>query len=242
MSLYSVESNRGWISFKDKEWLECEVTSSDASSLTVKVKDSSGKEDTKTFSRRDCQFAFRNPSSVEASTDFLTLPNLDEPNILQSLRVRYWQGHVYSYTGPILIAVNPWKRVEMYGSEVMEAHRSGNCKDPHIFGVAFKALRDLNNTRKNQCILISGESGSGKTESTKFVLQVLTSSGPVESKASFTTIENQVMMTNPGKYLKLLLFRVPNFIFTLHVNALSSIRSNRILSTDVLLSDDSYRR
>ena len=60
------------------------------------------------------QFCYRNPSAVEATDDFLTLPHLDEPNILHSLRVRYTQGHVYSYTGPILIAVNPWRQVEIY--------------------------------------------------------------------------------------------------------------------------------
>ena len=57
------------------------------------------------------QFCYRNPSAVEGTDDFLTLPHLDEPNILHSLRVRYNQGHVYSYTGPILIAVNPWRQV-----------------------------------------------------------------------------------------------------------------------------------
>jgi hypothetical protein len=56
-------------------------------------------------------FCYRNPSAVEGVEDFLKLPNLDEPNILHSLRVRYNQGHVYSYTGPILIAVNPWRQV-----------------------------------------------------------------------------------------------------------------------------------
>jgi myosin heavy subunit len=57
------------------------------------------------------QFCYRNPTAVEGTDDFLTLPHLDEPNILHSLRVRYNQGHVYSYTGPILIAVNPWRQV-----------------------------------------------------------------------------------------------------------------------------------
>jgi myosin heavy subunit len=198
MALYSAECNRGWVSFKDKLWLECDVVSSDATHLTLKVKDPDGIEQTKKYARRDCQFAYRNPTAVEASWDFLTLPYLDEPNILHSLRVRYWQGHVYSYTGPILIAVNPWKRVDIYNAKVLEMHKAGEGKEPHIFAVASKALRELINTRKNQCILISGESGSGKTESTKFVLQILTSSGPGEHKAGTVSIENQVMMTNPG--------------------------------------------
>jgi myosin heavy subunit len=69
------------------------------------------------------QFCYRNPSAVEATDDFLTLPHLDEPNILHSLRVRYNQGHVYSYTGPILIAVNPWRQVL---SPVLSPYREPN--------------------------------------------------------------------------------------------------------------------
>ena len=198
MALYSAESNRGWVSFKDKEWLECDLVDSTETHLTLKVKDVDGREETRKCSKKECLFAYRNPSAVEASSDFLTLPYLDEPNILNSLRVRYWQGHVYSYTGPILIAVNPWKRLDIYNAKVLEMHKAGECKEPHIFAVASKALRELINTRKNQCILISGESGSGKTESTKFVLQILTSSGPGEQKTGTMSIEQQVMSTNPG--------------------------------------------
>jgi myosin heavy subunit len=198
MALYSGESNRGWVSFKDKEWLECDVLDSNDSLLALKVKNSDGKEENKTVPRKGCKFAYRNPTAVEASADFLTLPNLDEPNILHSLRVRYWQGHVYSYTGPILIAVNPWKRVDIYNANFLEMHKTGESKEPHIFAVASKALRLLTNSKKNQCILISGESGSGKTESTKFVLQILTSSGSGEHKTGSMSIESQVMMTNPG--------------------------------------------
>jgi myosin heavy subunit len=115
MALYSTESNRGWVSFKDAEWLECEVSDSSKTHLTLKLK-----EGTKTVSRTECIFCYRNPSAVEGAADFLTLPNLDEPNILHSLRVRYWQGQVYSYTGPILIAVNPWKSVDIYNAKNME--------------------------------------------------------------------------------------------------------------------------
>ena len=114
---------------------------------------------------------------MEAVDDFLTLPHLDEPNILHSLRVRYNQGHVYSYTGPILIAVNPWRQVEIYNINVMESFKVGKSNAPHIFGVASRAYKALTGKRKNQCILISGESGAGKTESTKYVLQMLTAVG-----------------------------------------------------------------
>lgn len=193
MALYSAESNRGWVSFRDGEWDECDVVTSTQQQMTLRL--SSGEQ--RTVARDQCQFAYRNPSAVEAADDFLTLPNLDEPNILHSLRVRYWKGHVYSYTGPILIAVNPWRAVDIYNINIMETFKRGTNNSPHIFGVASKAFKDLMANRKNQCILISGESGAGKTESTKYVLQVLTVAGDVRTGAS-ASIEQQVMLTNPG--------------------------------------------
>jgi myosin-5 len=192
MALYSSESSRGWVSFKDGIWEECDVVNSNAQQLSLRLK--SGQ--VQTVNRNQVAFAYRNPSAVENADDFLTLPNLDEPNILHSLRVRYWQGEVYSYTGPILIAVNPWKQVSIYELSVLEMYKAQKSKKPHIFGLAAKAFRDLVNTRKNQCILISGESGSGKTESTKFVLQVLTAVDENKTGSS-ASICQQVMLTNP---------------------------------------------
>ena len=196
-SLYSAESSRGWVSFSDGVWEECDVVNSSQTQLSLRMKDGS----TRDINRSQALFCYRNPSAVESADDFLTLPNLDEPNILHSLRVRYWQGHVYSYTGPILIAVNPWRTVDIYNINVLEAYKADKAKQPHIFGLAAKAFRALMNTRKNQCVLISGESGAGKTESTKFVLQVLTAVGENRTGAS-ASIEQQVMLTNPGEVPK----------------------------------------
>jgi myosin heavy subunit len=93
--------------------------------------------------------------------------------------------------------VNPWRSVDIYNINTLEGFKAGKLKGPHIFGVATKAFKDLMANRKNQCILISGESGAGKTESTKYVLQVLTVAGDIRTGAS-ASIEQQVMLTNPG--------------------------------------------
>ena len=77
MALFSTESSRGWVSFKDGVWEECEVKNSDANNLTLQLVDGS----TKTFPRKQVQFCYRNPSAVEAVDDFLTLPHLDEPKL-----------------------------------------------------------------------------------------------------------------------------------------------------------------
>eukprot|EP00283_Hemiselmis_rufescens_P008991 CAMPEP_0173432926 /NCGR_PEP_ID=MMETSP1357-20121228/10557_1 /TAXON_ID=77926 /ORGANISM="Hemiselmis rufescens, Strain PCC563" /LENGTH=831 /DNA_ID=CAMNT_0014397591 /DNA_START=91 /DNA_END=2582 /DNA_ORIENTATION=+ len=193
MALYSSESSRAWVSFKDGVWEECDVLNSSEQQLSLKI---NATGETKNVQRNKIGFHYRNPSAVEQADDFLTLPNLDEPNILHSLRVRYWAGEVYSHTGPILIAVNPWKAVTIYEQTVLEQYKAQKNSKPHIFGLAAKAFRDLMSARKNQCILISGESGSGKTESTKFVLQVLTAVDENKTGAS-ASICSQVMLTNP---------------------------------------------
>ena len=87
-------------------------------------------------------------------------------------------------------------QVEIYNINVLEAYKANKMKGPHIFGVAAKAYSSLINNRKDQCILISGESGAGKTESTKFVLQVLTAVGENRTGTS-AAIEQQIMLTNP---------------------------------------------
>ena len=116
--------------------------------------------------------------------------------------MRYRRGLVYSYTGRILIAVNPWKAVSIYSNEILRRHASSaEPQEPHIYAVASQAHRACVSNIKNQCILISGESGSGKTESTKHVLQVLTVLGvPAEQRAksdSEASLEDKIMLANP---------------------------------------------
>jgi len=196
MALFNTESKRGWVMKKDYEWLECEVVDSAETFLSLRIEGGAPQ----TLKRKDIQFCYRNPAAVEKSPNFLTLPNLDEPNILHSLRCRYWAKEVYSYTGDILIAVNPWQRRDIYTPQHLQSYRSGSASGPHIFDIASKALKALHDDRKSQCLLISGESGSGKTENTKYVLQVLTSppSGGATARGSTSTnIEQQVMLTNP---------------------------------------------
>jgi len=188
------ETNRGWV-FPPKAtvWEECVIKESNESSVTLIMADGGSKQ----FPKKGLQLCYRNPTAMENSEDFLVLPHLDEPNILQSLRVRYEAGEVYSYTGPILIAVNPWRDVShLYTHSIMESYQTNKAHAPHIWDVANKAYAALVSKRKGQCVLIAGESGAGKTESTKKVLQLLTAAGENRTKAS-ASIEQQIMLTNP---------------------------------------------
>eukprot|EP00960_Hanusia_phi_P047826 758609-Hanusia_phi.AAC.4 len=183
-----------WVSSTNGGWVEAILVNTSEDKFSVRFKDGE-----KVFSKDKHKFYLKNPPEVEAADDFLTLPNLDEPNILHSLRVRYGRGHVYSYTGKILIAVNPWKRVNIYSPDILQKYVKGQVESPHIFAVAINAYRSMLNDLNSQCVLISGESGSGKTESTKYVLSVLTAIG-VSGQAKDNhkpTVADQIMLGNP---------------------------------------------
>jgi len=95
--------------------------------------------------RGKVQVFYRNPPEVEAADDLLSLPNLDEANILHSLRVRYWKGHEYSYSGKILLAVNPWRKVDIYDAAQLQRFLAGKTlgSEPHIFATAVEAYRTM---------------------------------------------------------------------------------------------------
>jgi myosin V len=153
--------------------------------------------------------------------NLINLPYLHEPAILHCLQNRYVSGNIYTYTGPILIALNPFKSVPLYSPHILESYYNygllksqgiDGCRPlpPHVYAVADAAYRDMmrvvsqNLTAKsptavNQTILISGESGAGKTESTKIVLRYLTTVGNSSGSSSFLmgSVMDKVLQSNP---------------------------------------------
>eukprot|EP00058_Branchiostoma_floridae_P010434 XP_002595922.1 hypothetical protein BRAFLDRAFT_98549 [Branchiostoma floridae] len=112
-------------------------------------------------------------------SDLTSLPNLDEDVLLRELKARYTADRIYTYVGDILVAVNPFKDVPIYTNEISEQYCGGlhSEQPPHIFATANDAyqgmLGKLSSPPQDQCIVISGESGAGKTESTKLLIRQL---------------------------------------------------------------------
>ena len=147
--------------------------------------------------------------------DLITLPHLHEPAILHSLSDRFFRGKIYTWTGPVLIAVNPFQRLALYTNEILEQYRrdgllraqgmqSGDDLEPHVFAIADRSYRQMmSEARKSQSILISGESGAGKTESTKIVMLYLTTLGaggedaPMEEETGELSVMERVLQSNP---------------------------------------------
>ncbi|TKY66586.1 Myosin-2 protein [Spatholobus suberectus] len=133
-----------------------------------------------------------NPDVLEGVDDLIKLGYLNEPSVLHNLTSRYSQGMVYSKAGPILIALNPFKDLQMYGNDYVSAYRHRFTDSPHVYAIADAAYNRMIRDEVNQSIIISGESGSGKTETAKIALQYLAALGGGGSWA----IENEILQIN----------------------------------------------
>jgi len=146
--------------------------------------------------------------------DLTSLEQLHEPAVVFCLLQRYQLDHVYTYTGKILLALNPFQTLPIYGEEIMRLywHTTGSSSPkaqyerppPHIYAIAEDAYRSMmrslqiNASRgENQSILVSGESGAGKTVTTKIIMRYLATLSEQRSHTSRVGIESQVLQSNP---------------------------------------------
>ncbi|KFK29251.1 hypothetical protein AALP_AA7G109000 [Arabis alpina] len=132
-----------------------------------------------------------NPNIFEGVEDLIQISYLNEPSLLYNLRVRFSKDLIYSKAGPVLIAVNPFKSVQIYGNQILSAYQKKALDSPHVYAVADAAYDEMMREEKNQSIIISGESGAGKTETAKYAIQYLEALGG----GSFG-VENEILKTN----------------------------------------------
>ncbi|GKV42526.1 hypothetical protein SLEP1_g49919 [Rubroshorea leprosula] len=132
-----------------------------------------------------------NPQILEGVDDLLQFSFLNEPSVLHNLKYRYTRDMIYSKAGPVLIAINPFKHAQLYGNDFVTAYRQKTTDSPHVYAVADTAYNEMMSDGVNQSIIISGESGSGKTETAKFTMQYLAALGGAGGG-----IEHEVLKTN----------------------------------------------
>ncbi|KAF8629720.1 hypothetical protein AX15_003315 [Amanita polypyramis BW_CC] len=116
-----------------------------------------------------------NPPKFDRVEDIADLTFLNEASVVHNLRLRYGSGAIYTYSGLFLVAINPYQNLPLYSDAIIQQYRNKRRDEnpPHIFAVAERAWINMGEERENQSILITGESGAGKTESTKKVIQYL---------------------------------------------------------------------
>merc|ERR1712128_81291 len=141
-----------------------------------------------------------NPPKFDCCVDMSNLTYLNDASVLWNLRIRYVNELIYTYSGLFCIAVNPYKRFPIYTQRSMEVYmgKRRNEVPPHIFAIAEGAFQGMMQGGKNQSILITGESGAGKTENTKKVISYFASIGASgKKKEGEVGLEDKIVQTNP---------------------------------------------
>nr|XP_058895729.1 unconventional myosin-Vb isoform X3 [Kogia breviceps] len=196
--LYS-QYTRVWIPDPDEVWRSAELTKDykeGEKSLQLRLEDETIREYPIDVQSNQLPF-LRNPDILVGENDLTALSYLHEPAVLHNLKVRFLESnHIYTYCGIVLVAINPYEQLPIYGQDVIYAYSGQNMgdMDPHIFAVAEEAYKQMARDEKNQSIIVSGESGAGKTVSAKYAMRYFAT---VSGSASDTNIEEKVLASSP---------------------------------------------
>ncbi|KAL1303689.1 hypothetical protein AAFC00_007042 [Neodothiora populina] len=150
-----------------------------------------------------------NPAKFDKADDMAELTHLNEASVVHNLHMRYQADLIYTYSGLFLVTVNPYCPLPIYGRDYINMYKGRSREDtkPHIFAMADEAFRNLVDEGTNQSILVTGESGAGKTENTKKVIQYLAAvatsdtNTPKPKSASrdkhMSNLSEQILRANP---------------------------------------------
>ncbi|XP_015035915.1 myosin heavy chain, muscle isoform X6 [Drosophila pseudoobscura] len=145
-----------------------------------------------------------NPPKYEKAEDMSNLTYLNDASVLHNLRQRYYHKLIYTYSGLFCVAINPYKRYPVYTNRCAKMYRGKRRNEvpPHIFAISDGAYVDMLTNHVNQSMLITGESGAGKTENTKKVIAYFATVGASTKKEDPDakkkgSLEDQVVQTNP---------------------------------------------
>uniref|UniRef100_A0A673W9K5 Unconventional myosin-Va-like n=1 Tax=Salmo trutta TaxID=8032 RepID=A0A673W9K5_SALTR len=139
----------------------------------------------------------RNPDILVGENDLTALSYLHEPAVLHNLKVRFVESKIiYTYCGIVLVAINPYESIPIYDHDIIHAYSGQNMgdMDPHIFAVAEEAYKQMARDQRNQSIIVSGESGAGKTVSAKYAMRYFAT---VSGSSSEANVEDRVLASSP---------------------------------------------
>ncbi|KAM4624399.1 myosin-7-like isoform 2-T2 [Polymixia lowei] len=183
------------------EYVKGTVTARDGERATVNT------EFEKTVTVKECDVHPQNPPKFDKIEDMAMFTFLHEPAVLFNLKERYAAWMIYTYSGLFCVTVNPYKWLPVYNQEVVDAYRGKKRSEapPHIFSISDNAYQYMLSDRENQSILITGESGAGKTVNTKRVIQYFASIAAVPGAGKKDaasekkgTLEDQIIQANPA--------------------------------------------
>ncbi|XP_058022893.1 myosin-3 [Ahaetulla prasina] len=185
-----------------EEYAKGKIKSSEGGKITVETADG------RTIIAKAEDVYAMNPPKFDKIEDMAMLTHLHEPAVLYNLKERYSSWMIYTYSGLFCVTVNPYKWLPVYNTEVVSGYRGKKRSEapPHIFSISDNAYQFMLTDRENQSILITGESGAGKTVNTKRVIQYFATIAATgegtkkkeESKSGMKgTLEDQIISANP---------------------------------------------
>jgi len=183
-----------WVPLKDGNFISGEVIKELGPKTTVRT-DNGEETDYKVT-----ELLPMNPPKFDGVDDCGDLGHLNEPSVFHNLRLRYDRDIIYTYSGLFLVAVNPYKPIPIYTDFMVDLYRGKRRNElaPHIFAISDSAYRAMIADRVNQSLLITGESGAGKTENTKKVIQYLAAiAGRAKQGGVQGELETQLLNLNP---------------------------------------------
>ncbi|CAJ0577938.1 unnamed protein product, partial [Mesorhabditis spiculigera] len=191
-----------WVPDEDDGFVAAQIQSAKGDMVTVVTKSQSEKTLKKELIQE------MNPPKFEKTEDMSNLSFLNDASVLHNLRARYAAMLIYTYSGLFCVVINPYKRLPIYTDSVARLYMSKRKTEmpPHLFSVSDEAYRNMLIDHENQSMLITGESGAGKTENTKKVIAYFAAVGAKQNEAEGiksddggkkATLEDQIVQTNP---------------------------------------------
>nr|CDJ94553.1 Myosin and Myosin head and IQ calmodulin-binding region and Myosin tail domain containing protein [Haemonchus contortus] len=195
-----------WVADPKEGFVIAAIAVQEGNNYTLTMPDGSSKK----INKEECQEI--NPAKLEKTEDMSNLTFLNEASVLHNLRQRYYSMMIYTYSGLFCVFINPYKLLPIYTDTVaaMYVNKRRAEMPPHLFAISDEAYRNMITDHENQSMLITGESGAGKTENTKKVIAYFAKIGAptikkdTEKKAvrfadvMEASLENQVVQANPA--------------------------------------------
>jgi len=175
-----------WIRDPVNIWTKAYIV--DYTTRTFMIKDTH-----ETVTINDEDILYRNTDKEDYCTNLMNLIHLNEASILNTIQLRYDKDQIYTFNDNILLATNPFKYLDVYNKTDIDNYYKLNNEEPHPFLIAKRCLDELYTTKKDQSILVSGESGAGKTQTTKYLMNYISYS----TNSNIKDFGNKIIASTP---------------------------------------------